>query len=550
MGIHKGALRAVAFLAVFLLLFFSLQQLVTPSYNWPESFDRLSDSVRGIFMEPENSLQVIWLGTSHVRNGVSPMRIYGETGIRSYNLATAAQTTALGWSWLKLVMKRQSPQVVLMDVSSCFYPKHYSESSASEVAWRKVIDSLGWSRIAEKFDMSTDMLELSDWGGDDFIASMLPLLRYHTNCMLEEADYARDDAERIALLKGYCQMDYRREKGEGEDEEAFSDDLDSQDLLELEAVKSAALRDNLAYNRQFVERIQRMCVERGCELILIKVPLNADAEMTKSYWSDGKHDLIAAMAAELGCRFVDMNYEDVGLDWSLDTSDGGIHLNSSGARKVSAFLAGWLAENTAIESVDAGPEDTWDAQLALYDREDRYYGLIMEDRLSDYLKRLDGGDYTVFMTVSGKLGKYWTQKRQDALVRSTGAAYDLFSNYASGGKATYALVSCGGEVLYERAHKSKCAAEGTLPDGTAYSVVSRKKSGAAEAEITIDGVRFTNSASGVWFVVYANDLHCVVDNVRFDTTKKGAPFTRRLKNIRSKFRRALADFEVEGLSEL
>ena len=543
----KCIIRVAAFMAVFALLFLHVQELVTPDYNWPGSFDRLGNGVRGLYKEPDNSLQVLWLGTSHVRNAVSPMLIYKDTGIRSYNLSTAAQTIALSRSWLKLALKYQSPKVVFLDVSASFYNKKYSRGSNSEAVWRKVIDSLSWYRFADKFALSRDLAKSSGLGLSSVVDGVLPLFRYHTNYLLDDSAYRRDNVERTALLKGYCQMEYRREmdvdavdgqRGENAEEGGGKDSARTEKLI-------AALK----YNRSFIEDMAQLCRQKGSELILMKIPVNVDPSEHSSYWDQEKHDLIEQLAAEIGCRFIDLNDEDIGIEWALDTSDIGTHMNSSGAKKISSFFAHWLVDNCGFDTISEDiPAGSWDRQLQLYEWEDQFYALQMEYRLQRYIEMLRDGNYTAFITVLGSAGEYWTQEEQQMLAEATGARFDLVQSHASGEDGVYLLVASNGLSVAEKTDDAKCTAKGRLTDGEEYAVSVKKRASKAEAVVSIGGKDYENKAEGINIVVYANDLHCVIDNVRFDTWKEDVPFRRYLKGTRTQFRRALADYEIANLS--
>ena len=54
MVILKKALQIAAFAVVFLLILLWLQGLVVPPYDWPDSFDRLGDGVRGLYRESDD----------------------------------------------------------------------------------------------------------------------------------------------------------------------------------------------------------------------------------------------------------------------------------------------------------------------------------------------------------------------------------------------------------------------------------------------------------------------------------------------------------------
>ena len=47
-----------------------------------------------------------------------------------------------------------------------------------------------------------------------------------------------------------------------------------------------------------------------------------------------------------GIKFLELNcVDEIGIDWNTDTQDGGWHLNTNGAVKVSKYLANYLKEN-------------------------------------------------------------------------------------------------------------------------------------------------------------------------------------------------------------
>ena len=131
----KTISRAAAFFLVFALLFIRVQRLVTPNWDWPDYGERMKKAICGVYPEKKNTMDVFWLGTSHMQYGVSPMQVYRATNIRSYNLATAGQPLLLSYHRLKSAFKEQSPKVVILDASACFYVT----SNNGDKRWLKAI---------------------------------------------------------------------------------------------------------------------------------------------------------------------------------------------------------------------------------------------------------------------------------------------------------------------------------------------------------------------------------------------------------------------------
>ena len=91
-----------------------------PSWNYPEFPDNVEDSIQGFYDLPKNSLQVLFLGTSHVGYSVSPVQLYKDYGITSYNLGTSDQGFDTSLLLLRETFKTQHPKLIILDVSKLF----------------------------------------------------------------------------------------------------------------------------------------------------------------------------------------------------------------------------------------------------------------------------------------------------------------------------------------------------------------------------------------------------------------------------------------------
>ena len=78
------------------------------------------------------------------------------------------------------------------------------------------------------------------------------------------------------------------------------------------------------------------------------------------------------MADEIGCDYVDMNVinDQIGIDWSKDTCDGGDHLNHAGAVKSTRFLIDYLSGLNILEDHRGDPDyKQWDECLEKYEKQ-------------------------------------------------------------------------------------------------------------------------------------------------------------------------------------
>ena len=63
-------------------------------------------------------------------------------------------------------------------------------------------------------------------------------------------------------------------------------------------------------------------------------------------WSYQKHNAVENYARENDVTYLDLNLsvEELGIDWTADTTDRGDHLSFTGARKVTDYLGDYLSE--------------------------------------------------------------------------------------------------------------------------------------------------------------------------------------------------------------
>jgi hypothetical protein len=91
---------------------------------------------------------------------------------------------------------------------------------------------------------------------------------------------------------------------------------------------------------EYLDKITALCKERGITLVLMKAPT------IYPVWYDEWELQMEDYAGEnelMYINFLEMT-DDIGIDWSEDTYDAGLHLNVSGAEKLSVFFGKILKE--------------------------------------------------------------------------------------------------------------------------------------------------------------------------------------------------------------
>ncbi|OON88453.1 hypothetical protein BXO88_01285 [Oribacterium sp. C9] len=141
----------------------------------------------------------------------------------------------------------------------------------------------------------------------------------------------------------------------------------------------------------------------------------------------------------------------------------------------------------------------------------------------DYLKALDGKDYTVFIVVKDE-GVNALNHGSMKLLKKLGVKTRLIESDKENNlrkqnlyHSYYAILKCG-KVLEEKIGAEKLTAFGKLQNGVGYTIESEGAvTGEEKASIKIDGVEYAMNLRGMNFVVYDEEKHEVVDSVCFDT---------------------------------
>lgn len=290
----KICLRCAGFLLILALFLGILSAVFYPKgrgYN-----DGLENPRIWAFQaEPENSLEVLAIGDSLLMCGYSPLDVWTQRGYTGFGCCTGNQRLTQSLRMLEAFCENQSPKVVFLEADSLYHP----------------IDS-------------QDILR-------DRVLPLIPALEYHDNWKIfsPKGFLRAPDYSYLHPQKGTHFL-YDRDPQVPEEADSYMEDLGEQEPI-------------AGANRRYFRKIARFCQEKGIQLVLVSVP-------SPSNWSYARHSAVQTLADHYGVTYLDMNLEDLGIDWYADKSTEGDHLNYLGTQKVSAFLGDYLASTDLLES--------------------------------------------------------------------------------------------------------------------------------------------------------------------------------------------------------
>lgn len=300
----------------FIILFIAAK-ILSPKWIDHEG-NMMSYIIKGFYKEEKNSLDVVFLGNSDVYRGISPMEIYNETGITSYNFVSAGARMWITYSMVEEVFKYQKPEIIMLNVDSLFFT-----SQGNIGNYHKVYDNmpLSMNKIKGIFDENYESKV------DKKLSHFFPIFAYHSRY----SELTKDDFK-------YAFADYTNPT-KGVDLVAIQKPyVSNKDYMEYSTKIASIPEKNLTY----LNKIKDLCQANNAKLILIEVP-SADS------WNYEKYNAVNIYSKENNLQFIDLNKEEalknMEFNWLEDTSDGGDHLNIYGAEKVSSYLAKYLEDN-------------------------------------------------------------------------------------------------------------------------------------------------------------------------------------------------------------
>ncbi len=331
----KNVLSVIAVLLVFVLVLSLATMLLQPKYMT----DLVEGSFTSQYYKEAGGHDVIFIGDCEVYSNFSPMELYRQQGITAYVRGNSQQLIWQSYYILEETFLYETPKVVVWNVNAMRYSEPISEAYN-----RLAMDKMRWSQ--EKVDMIlASMLE-----EEDFLSYVFPILRYHSRFdKLTAEDFRYLFREQDNTWGGYLMEKGVKPLG---------------NLPRKRPLPDYSFGD-ICW--EYLDKMRTLCEANGAELILIKAP------SVYPFWYDEYDAQMEEYAAEHGLAFYNfLDYvELMGLDYTTDTYDEGLHLNLSGATKLTSLFGVLLAENHGLEDHRNDPEiaNIYNEKLRLYDEE-------------------------------------------------------------------------------------------------------------------------------------------------------------------------------------
>lgn len=332
----KKIIRVAVFVLILLLLLIPVTNIL---YTGIGNVGEIKACEKYFQRLPENSMDILFMGSSSMWAGVSPLIIYNEIGAAGFNRSATVTTTPTLYYYLEEALMTQHPKLLVLDAYALFIPY-------DEVFMRAAVDSMDYSEAKQH---AIDHYSTGDYG--NFFTRMsfyVPYLRYNSNW--NEVNYASVLNYYKAVLSDYdplCPMGGRLNRN--------VKTFEWEDKLQPTEERSVPKQDQYDY----LLKIFDLCAENDIEVMVVTIPNSCSTYADYNKMND--------ICAEKGVKYFDLGLimDELGVDPATDYSDEGIHMNLSGNMKVSVYLAQLIAENYSIPDRRGTPGyEFYDSYLA------------------------------------------------------------------------------------------------------------------------------------------------------------------------------------------
>ena len=331
----KTILSVTAVLLAFVAVFGLVSRLLAPKYMT----DLVEGSMLSQYYGEAGGHDVIFVGDCEVYANYTPMEMWRSNGITAYIRGSSQQLVWQSYYVLRETLRYETPKVVVFNVNAMRYGEPVSEAYN-----RLTIDRMKWSQD------KIDIIQASMTVEEDFWSYVFPILRYHSR--FDELTW-----EDVRYLFARMQT-------------TWNGHLVNQNVKPAGALPAKRpLADyrfaDICY--EYLDKMRLLCEENGVELILVKAP------SLYPYWYEEYDKQITDYAAQHGLQYYNFieDIEKIGLDFQQDTYDAGLHLNLTGAKKLSVYFADILANRHDLSDhrADAAIAAYYEKKLQMYDLE-------------------------------------------------------------------------------------------------------------------------------------------------------------------------------------
>lgn len=347
------------------------------------------------FFEQVDDYDVLFFGNSHIADAIYPMELWDEYGITSYNLASSGNEIATSYWSMRNALDYCTPKLVVIDTYLAWSNQKVGKTGLAHGSLD--VYPLSLTKIHAVNDLFDDPEAISSDGKmiyQEKYEFLWTVGKYHSRWN--------------ELTKQDFSIDYY--PGKGGIINSNVDYVKRANSQISESQKTEYDSIGMEYLRMMIEE----CQSRKIDVLLVAIPYNASENNQKCL------NKINDIAQEYGLNYINYNTGDSVVDFNTDLFDKGVHLNASGARKVTQNLGQFIQDTYHISNrKDNSDYEDWFFDYDEYTEYKRHL-IQSESELPTYLMLLNDRNLDIVIRIC-----------QDSKFLKNESIYNLIDNIDS-----------------------------------------------------------------------------------------------------------------------
>ena len=329
-------------------------------------------SMTKYYEQPDESIDVLFLGSSHAFTSFNTGVFWNEYGIPSYVLAGPGQPLWNTYYYLKEALKYQKPKMIVLEGYLTASDEEFSDKT-------KMMKNLFGMRFSfDKLAAFTESVPREEWKDYFF-----EYIQYHSRYdKLSIEDFYRDQGTKeFYNWKGFVGI------------KRFDGSLVHNNVADVKETEELYEKEE-KYYRKIIE----LANKQDIPILIVITPYADISEEEKK-----RYNRAAEIADDYDVDFIDFNtYSDkMGLDFAKDAADLG-HLNLYGSIKYSEYLGDYLVKSYELDDHRGDLKySSWEKNYEFYDEERNVFNLVNCKDIASLSEEIKKGRYLVVISVDG-----------------------------------------------------------------------------------------------------------------------------------------------------
>ena len=415
----KNIIRAAAFVLLVAILLHTWVIWFIPKHH---DGNRMMET---FYAQPENSIDVLVVGSSHTFIDVNTGMLWEDFGIPSFVIGGSLQPFWNSYYFIKEALDYQHPRMIVLEAFACDVDFDYGNHGM-------IINNISGMRMNSN---KLEAIRASVTDVDGVIDFGLLFREYHNR-------YSELTIDDVAPELG-DPVRYENNKG-------FYDYLGTFPVTRPVFDMGDDIVPMPNKEEYYYRLIIEYCQEQGIPLMIMVSPDGAYNGLSRAHYNHAR-----SIAEEYGVEFIDYNeyYDEIGLNFETDFGDIG-HLNYLGNRKFTSVLGEHLVEEYDLidrRGDTSGLYESWHENYLYIEERLNNYLLTQTDDLADYINRLNGLDDNYEIIVFISENRYITDDMRRYLSLHSISSMRPFDSrrYLIRDNLTSVLVDDGNGLYYE-----------------------------------------------------------------------------------------------------